>query len=173
VNPAMNRSRWRSFAPGAASLAVLLLAGCSTATPTGEGEGRAPYWKKGAGAVEAAAFMRVDIPAGASEVKGAVRVNPADSVHLLSFVTDPGAAEAFVAGLRPQSALKRMNSPSTLSGDGFAHLGLTPPHKVPGVREASVCPRCIGDERRSEVQGIVVHLAEGAADRTRVYVTAY
>ncbi|MFI2209027.1 hypothetical protein [Streptomyces sp. NPDC020141] len=157
-----------------AGAAVLLLAAC--ASTDGKREVRRqsfPYWEKGAGAPQAVEFMRVQVPKAATEVKGAVRVQPQERVYLLSFLTDKKAAEAVADDLRPEYPLKIDNVDSSLSDDGFAHLGLTLPHKVPNVRSTSVSPRHVGDKRRSHVQGIEMHVEDRVDGRARVYLTAY
>ncbi|MFF3291549.1 hypothetical protein [Streptomyces sp. NPDC003023] len=155
--------------------ASLLLAACAPSPgDRGIGEDRYPYWQKGAGAVDAAAFMKVEIPDGAAEVKGAVRVQPQESVYLLSFLTEERTAVAITADLRPDSPLEEEdNLTSSLSGDGFQHLGLTSPQNLDRVRTATACPPCVGDVRRSSVQAIEIHLGQVADDRVRVYLTAY
>lgn len=55
----------------------------------------------------------------------------------------------------------------------FGHLGLAEPRSEKGVRWAGVCPPCVGDSRRSEVQWIEIHVLALNADRTRVYMQAY
>ncbi|MEU9576771.1 hypothetical protein [Streptomyces chilikensis] len=158
----------------AVMIGSLLLAACtpSSADRTARRDVH-PYWEKGAGAAEAAAFMKVRIPEKAAEVKGAVRVQSQEKLYLLSFVTDERTAEVIAEDLRPDSPLRIMTSGSSLSGDGFEHLGLTPPQELKDVREASACPPCTGDSRRGHVQGIEMHVGEEAGTHARVYLTAY
>ncbi|MGW6457818.1 hypothetical protein ACWF94_18220 [Streptomyces sp. NPDC055078] len=150
----------------------LLLTGC-TAGERSVDKDRYPAWQKGAGAPEAAAFMKVQVPKGATEVKGAVRLQPQERVYLLAFLTDEKTAESIAADLRPDHPLKAEDAFSSLSGDGFKHLGLTPPQDLDSVRSATACPPCVGDERRKHIQGVEIHVSEGAGDRVRVYLTAY
>ncbi|NKY12675.1 hypothetical protein HGA06_00370 [Streptomyces somaliensis DSM 40738] len=150
-----------------------MLTACASTQPKHLARTEYPYWKKGADAAEAAAFLRVRVPEGATEVRGAVRVQPQEHVYLLSFVTDSKTAEAVVDDLRPDHPLKTDGAPSSLSGDGFEHLGLTSPQDVKGVRTASACPPCVGDSRRGHVQGIEAHVDDMAGGRARVYLTAY
>ncbi|GAA2248944.1 hypothetical protein GCM10010232_40500 [Streptomyces amakusaensis] len=158
----------------AASVAALLLAGCASADGKREVRRESfPYWEKGAGASQAVKFMRVQVPKGAVEVKGAVRVQPQERVYLLSFLTDEKAAEAVADDLRPEHPLEAKNFSSSLSDDGFAHLDLDLPHEIPDVRSTSVCPPCVGDKRRSHIQGIEMHIEDRADGRARVYLTAY
>lgn len=68
--------------------AALLLTSCSSA---GGGDhratgGQASYWGKDMGAPEASAFMKVAAPESATEVKGAVQINPQEDIYLLSFL---------------------------------------------------------------------------------------
>ncbi|WP_306327629.1 hypothetical protein [Streptomyces venezuelae] len=160
--------------PAAALVAGLTLGGC-TAAPSDDVT-RAPVaeWKKDAGAPEAAAFMKIQIPPGATEVKGAVRVQPQEYVYLLSFVTSEQSAEAITKDLHPDSPFAVAGpSSSSLSGDGFTHLGLVPPQELERVRTTSVCPPCVGDSSRRHIQGIEIHIAEVSNDRARVYLAAY
>ncbi|UQS32646.1 hypothetical protein J5J01_10495 [Streptomyces fradiae] len=117
--------------------------------------------------------MRIQIPQGAAEVKGAVRVQPQEDVYLLSLVTDAKTAETMVDDLRPDHPLKAVAATSSLAGDGFEHLGLKPPQEVEGVRMASACPPCVGDSRRSHIQGIEIHVGDAPGSRVRIYLAAY
>ncbi|MFB7935560.1 hypothetical protein [Streptomyces sp. NPDC056049] len=160
----------------AAALAVGLALGGCTSAPSDRTTRTAPSssWEKDAGAPEAAAFMRIQIPEGATEVSGAVRVQPQEKVYLLSFVTSERTAKTITEDLRPDSPLA-VGSPSasSLSGDGFRHLGLTPPQELTSVRTTSACPPCVDDSRRRHIQGIEIHIGEVPGERVRVYLTAY
>ncbi|WP_344069755.1 hypothetical protein [Streptomyces crystallinus] len=159
-------------------VAGLALSACSSSLPSrGNSE-----WEKGAGAPEAAAFIKLRIPAGATGVTGAVRNQPRERLYLLSFLTDEKAARSLVDDLRPDHPLRAVPAASSsLSGDGFRHLGLAPPQELDGVRTTSACPPCVGDSRRPGVQGIEVHVGQqmggqiGGQDggRVRVYLAAY
>jgi hypothetical protein len=147
----------------------LALSGCALSPPAPSSS-----WEKGAGAEEAAAFLKIRLPEGATEVKGAVRIQPQEKIHLLSFVTGEQAAVALTEDLRPDHPLAWSGpSSSSLSGDGFQHLGLTPPHELSSKRTTSACPPCVGDARRSHVQGIEIHLGAASENRVRVYLAAY
>ncbi|MEU7511537.1 hypothetical protein AB0B13_05935 [Streptomyces sp. NPDC042898] len=118
--------------------------------------------------------MKLQVPQGATEVKGAVRIQPQENVYLLSFVTSEQAAEAITKDLHPDYPLAVEGpSSSSLSGDGFEHLGLTPPQELKSVRTTSACPPCVGDSRRRHVQGIEIHIGEVTGNRVRVYLAAY
>ncbi|WP_426362884.1 hypothetical protein [Streptomyces sp. E-08] len=121
--------------------------------------------------------MKIQIPQGATEVKGGVRVQPQENVYLLSFVTSEQTAEAITKDLHPDYPLavegSSSSSSSSLSGDGFKHLGLTPPQELKRVRTTSACPPCVGDSRRRHIQGIEIHIGEVSGDRVRVYLAAY
>ncbi|MFE5595927.1 hypothetical protein [Streptomyces sp. NPDC056549] len=118
--------------------------------------------------------MKIQIPPGATEVKGAVRVQPQENIYLLSFVTSGQTAEAIAEDLHPDSPLA-VEGPasSSLSGEGFRHLDLTPPQDLKSVLTTSACPPCIGDSRRRHVQGIEIHIGPVSRDRVRVYLAAY
>ncbi|WP_017239185.1 hypothetical protein [Streptomyces sp. SS] len=171
---------WRTarvllLVPAAALAAGLALGGCTSA-PSDQVARTAPSprWEKGAGVPEAAAFMRIRVPEGATEVKGAVRVQPQEDVYLLSFVTSEQNAEAITEDLHPDHPLAVEGpSSSSLSGDGFEHLGLTPPQELKSVRTTSACPPCVGDSKRRHVQGLEIHIGEIAGNRVRVYLAAY
>ncbi|ARF77091.1 hypothetical protein B7C62_10640 [Kitasatospora albolonga] len=172
---ASRAGRTLSVVPVACLVAGLVLVGCTPA-PADRAirTSSSPSWEKGAGAPEAAAFMKIRIPQGATEVKGAVRVQPQENVHLLSFVTSERTAESITEDLRPDYPLAVEGpSSSSLSGDGFEHLGLTPPQALERVRTTSACPPCVGDSRRRHIQGIEIHISEVAKDRVRVYLAAY
>ncbi|MEU9983942.1 hypothetical protein [Streptomyces sp. NPDC050856] len=161
---------------GSAAVAATVLALSACTAGHGDrivGDDRYPYWQKEAGAPEAAAFMKVRVPPGATEVKGAVRVQPGERVYLLSFLTDQKTAKSVADDLRPEHPLEAQGLSSSLSGDGFQHLGLTPPQQLEGVRSTSACPPCAGDARRSHVQAVEMHVGDGMGDRVRVYLAAY
>ncbi|WP_329623614.1 hypothetical protein OG357_27025 [Streptomyces sp. NBC_01255] len=160
----------------AATLAVGLALGGCTSAPSDRTTRTAPSssWETGAGAPEAAAFMKIQIPEGATEVNGAVRVQPQEKVYLLSFVTSERTAKTITEDLHPDHPLAVEGPPSSsLSGDGFRHLGLTPPQELKSVRTTSACPPCVDDSRRRHIQGIEIHISEAQGDRVRVYLTAY
>ncbi|MFI9117464.1 hypothetical protein [Streptomyces venezuelae] len=118
--------------------------------------------------------MKIQIPEGATEVKGAVRIQPQERVYLLSFVTNEQTAEAITKDLHPDYPLAVEGpSSSSLSGEGFKHLDLTPPQELRNVRTTSACPPCVGDSRRRDVQGIEIHIGEVSAGHVRVYLAAY
>lgn len=160
--------------PAAALAAGLALGGCTSApsdrvTRTASSS---PRWKEGAGAPEAAAFMKIQIPEGATEVKGAVRIQTQENV--MSFVTSARTAEAIAEDPHPDYPLAVEGpSPWSLSGDGFRHLDLTPPQELESVRTTSACPPCVGDSRGRHVQGIEIHLGEVSGNRLRVHLAAY
>ncbi|MGW7265026.1 hypothetical protein [Streptomyces sp. NPDC054842] len=62
-------------------------------------EGRDRHWDKEAGAAEASAFMRGAVPEDATGTGGAVRINPQQDVHPLSFVTSGRKGERIAADL--------------------------------------------------------------------------
>ncbi|MER7540547.1 hypothetical protein ABTX77_38135 [Streptomyces sp. NPDC097704] len=118
--------------------------------------------------------MKIQIPQGATEVKGAVRVQPQENVYLLSFVTSEQTAEAITKDLHPDYPLAVEGpSSSSLSWDGFKHLGLTAPQELKRVRTTSACPPCVSDSRRRHIQGIEIHIGEVSGNRVRVYLAAY
>ncbi|MFF3315295.1 hypothetical protein ACFYV5_07250 [Streptomyces sp. NPDC003035] len=154
-----------------AAVVVGLLGACSS----GSGEGRHWEWDKKAGAPEAAAYMKVDVPPGATEVKGAVKLVPQDAIHLLSFVTTPKAAEALGKQFEGQGPLEEnvpLKTPIP-AGTSFAHLGLPEPDTLQGVRWAGVCPPCVEDKQRKHIEWIEIYLQKLDADRTRVYLRAW
>ncbi|MEU3771840.1 hypothetical protein AB0F11_01235 [Streptomyces sp. NPDC032472] len=133
----------------------------------------APRWLEGVGGKEAAAYLRVQIPADAQDVRGAgVDGWDADS-YLLSFTVPHAEAEVIAADLRldqplePHPPLPPRKPPGPVS---FAHLGLPSPDTVPNARTGSVCPPCIGDERRSKLQSIGITLQDLGGGITRVYL---
>ncbi|MFI1187001.1 hypothetical protein [Streptomyces californicus] len=118
--------------------------------------------------------MKIQFPEGAAEVKEAVRVQPQENVSLLSFITSERTAETIAEDLRPGYPLAVEGpSSSSLSGDGFRHLDLTPPQELKSVRTTSACPPCVGDSRRRHIQGIEIHIGEVSGDRVRVYLAVY
>ncbi|MDF6022420.1 hypothetical protein [Streptomyces sp. JH34] len=155
--------------------AALLLTSCSPAGADDRRttDGRAPHWEKGTGAPEAATFMKVAVPESATEVKGAVQINPQEDIHLLSFVTDERTAVRIGEDLRSEEPLRTRNQATPSPSELFGHLGLTEPGSEKGVRWAGVCPPCVGDNRRSKVQWIEIHVVVLGADRTRVYLQAF
>ncbi|MFC9248756.1 hypothetical protein ACFT7S_33420 [Streptomyces sp. NPDC057136] len=125
------------------------------------------------GAAEASTFMKVRVPEGAKEVKGAVQVNPQEDVYLLSFVTDESAAVRIAGELRSETPLRTRNHDLPPATDLFGHLGLAEPQTRKGARWAGVCPPCVGDKRRSAVAWIEIHVLELDAGNTRVYMQAF
>ncbi|MFB9516540.1 hypothetical protein [Streptomyces purpureus] len=173
----MIRSARARRAASAILLACALLGGsvaCSAASDAPV-EGRDWKWDEKAGAAEAAAFMEVDVPAGATEVKGAVKLVPQDEIRLLSFVTTRKAAEELGRQFEARAPLRvrPARSPGAQDSPDFAHLGLPEPETLKGVRWAGVCPACETDERRASVQWIEISLQALDGDRTRVYLTAW
>ncbi|MET9808833.1 MULTISPECIES: hypothetical protein [Streptomyces] len=155
--------------------AALLLTSCSSA---GGGDhratgGQASHWGKDVGAPEASAFMKVAVPESATEVKGAVQINPQEDIYLLSFLTDEKTAVGVAEDLRPEKPLRTRNQDLPSPTELYGHLGLAEPQNEKSVRWAGVCPPCVGDSRRSEVQWIEIHLLELDAGTTRVYMQAY
>ncbi|MGW0856704.1 hypothetical protein [Streptomyces sp. NPDC002690] len=155
--------------------AALLLSSCSSAGGNDHRatDGYASHWGEDMGAPEASAFMKVAVPESATEVKGAVQINPQEDVYLLSFVTDEKTAVGVAEDLRPETPLHTRKQDLPSPTELFGHLGLTEPQSEQGVRWAGACPPCIGDSRRSEVQWIEIHVLELGAHRTRVYLRAF
>ncbi|WP_260609937.1 hypothetical protein [Streptomyces sp. WAC06614] len=120
--------------------------------------------------------MRVQIPAGAGDVRGAVQDGFQDSVYLLSFAASAADTEAFVSDLRPEGGLQAVTPVDPTSAVGaelWTHIGLPDPATQPGVRKGAVCPPCIGDGRRSNVQGIDIGVQDLGGGRSRVYLWAF
>lgn len=161
----------------AAAVAVaLLVTSCSGSGGDGrQGPERSASqgWDEGAGAAEVAAFMRVTVPADATQTKGAVQVNPQEDVYLLSFVTTEKNAEDIAADLHAPEPLKARKKDFAPEGERFGHLGLPEPQTLTGVRWAGVCPPCADDARRARVQWIEIYVQSLAPDRARVYLQAF
>ncbi|MEU5284748.1 hypothetical protein N7925_25585 [Streptomyces sp. CA-278952] len=155
--------------------AALLLTSCSNADGGDHRttDGRASRWEKALGAPEASAFMQLEVPKSASEVKGAVQINPREDIYLLSFVTDEKTAVRVAEDLRLEEPLRVRNENLPSPTELFGHLGLAEPQSKKGVRWAGVCPPCVGDSRRTEVQWIEIHILELDAGTTRVYLQAF
>ncbi|MER6994683.1 hypothetical protein [Streptomyces sp. NPDC000410] len=125
------------------------------------------------GAPTASDFMKVKVPKGATEVKGAVQINPREDIHLLSFVTDEENAARIAEDLRSEEPLRTRKYMIPPTAELFGHLGLDEPQTLEGVRWAGVCPPCVGDQRRSEVAWIEIYVHAGAQGKARVYLQAY
>ncbi|WP_330300433.1 hypothetical protein [Streptomyces sp. NBC_00503] len=165
----------------ASAAATSLLALSATAcTESGSGSPKdrsgGPVWVEGQGATEAAGFMRVRTPAGATEVKGAVQHGFQDTTYLIAFTAPAADVEAFVADMRPEEPL-RANTPrdpkTYTPATPWSHLGLPEPETEQRVRTASVCPPCIKDERRSTVQSVTIFVQDVGDGRARVYLKAF
>lgn len=158
-----------------AATLVGLLGACSTGPDDQTGGGRSQYWDEKAGAPEAAAFMKVDIPTDATEVKGALQRNFQDDAYLLSFATTPKEAEDLGRQFEGQGPLEERAPLATPipPGTPFTHLGLREPDTLQEVRWAGVCPPCVKDKQRKHIQWIEVYLEKLDADRTRVYLRAW
>ncbi|MFD6471594.1 hypothetical protein [Streptomyces goshikiensis] len=174
----MKRTSSLAIRTASAALTALLALSATACGGSGAPKPRSggPVWAEGQGATEAVGFMRVQTPAGAAEMKGAVQHGFQDTTYLLSFAASTGDAEAFVADLRPEEAL-RANTPrdsttyTTITP--WSHLGLPEPETQQKVRTASVCPPCIKDERRSAVQSITIFVQDIGDGRARVYLKAF
>ncbi|MEU0004210.1 hypothetical protein ABZ079_07890 [Streptomyces sp. NPDC006314] len=153
---------------------ALLLTACSSSDSGGtvhRTAGRGPTWDEKAGAPEAAAFMKIDLPSGATGVKGAVQVNPQEDMYLLSFVTGKATAERMAEDLHFDAPLST-TAKSGLEGALFEHLGLTDPEKLEGVRWSGVCPPCV-EHDRGQVQWIEMYVHDEGKGRSRVYLQAF
>ncbi|MFF8483998.1 hypothetical protein ACGFZG_01615 [Streptomyces antibioticus] len=154
---------------------ALLLASCSGTDVGGSraSDERWPQWDETANAAEVSEFMKVAVPEGATEAKGAVQVNPREDVYLLSFVTSEENAEEIAKDLRSEEPLEDRKADFAPQGERFGHLGLPEPETVEGARWVGVCPPCVGDKRRSKMQWIEVYVQTLDADRARVYLQAF
>jgi hypothetical protein len=154
-------------------VAAFLLSSCTVADPGDVERVRYPHWKKGAGAPETADFMKVDVPAGASEVKGAVEVNPQEDVYLLSFVTSERAAVRIAEELHPEEPLHTKTVDLPPNREQFGHLSLPEPQNLKGARWAGVCPPCVGDSKRRNVAWIDIYVHDITEGQSRVYLKAF
>ncbi|MFI1836044.1 hypothetical protein [Streptomyces olivaceoviridis] len=159
----------------AAVAATLLLSACSSPDTDDRRvtDARTSRWDENAGAPEASAFMHVTAPKGATEVKGAVQINPQEDIYLLSFVTSEKNAEGIAADLRPEEPLKVKKADFAPDGELFRHLGLAEPQTLKGARSAGVCPPCVKDDRRKKVQWIDIYVQALKDDQARVYLKAF
>ncbi|KOG32864.1 MULTISPECIES: hypothetical protein [Streptomyces] len=153
--------------------ASLLASSCSASDGDRGTRDPYPYWEKGAGAPEVADFMKVDVPAGATEVKGAVQANPQEDVYLLSFVTGAEQAVQIAEDLRSEKPLRTRAVDLPPDQELFGHLGLPEPQTLKGARWAGVCPPCVKDHRRGNVQWIDVYVYDMAGGKARVYLHAF
>ncbi|MFB6838998.1 hypothetical protein [Streptomyces sp. NPDC056361] len=153
--------------------ASLFLSSCSTSGRGSDTRDPYPYWEQGAGAPEAADFMKIDVPPGATEVKGAVQANPQEDVYLLSFVTDSKQAVRIAEDLRPEKPIHTKAVALPPDRELFGHLGLPEPQTLKGARWAGVCPPCVKDHRRRSVQWIDVYVYDTTGDKARVYLHAF
>lgn len=153
--------------------ASMLLNACSAADGDRVTRDPYPYWEQGAGAPEAADFMKVDVPAAATEVKGAVQANPQEDIYLLSFVTDAEKAVRIAKDLRSEKPIHTKAVDLPPDQELFGHLGLPEPQTLKGARWAGVCPPCVKDQRRRNVQWIDVYVYDMAGGRARVYLHAF
>ncbi|MFF5026481.1 hypothetical protein ACWCPJ_29280 [Streptomyces collinus] len=159
----------------AAVAATFLLSACSGPETDDRRvtDGRTSRWDENAGATETSAFMHVTAPKGATEVKGAVQINPQEDIYLLSFVTSEKNAEGIAADLRPEEPLKVKKVDFAPDGELFRHLGLAEPQTLKGSRSAGVCPPCVKDDRRKKVQWIDIYVQTLKDGQARVYLKAF
>ncbi|MFC7931500.1 hypothetical protein [Streptomyces cinereoruber] len=155
-------------------VSMLLLVSCSggQAGDTGR-EGASTHWKEGGGAGEAAAFMKVRVPEGATEVKGAVRVNPREDEYILSFRTDGDTAARVAEDLRSEEPPAPWGVVSAQEPELFGHLGLPEPKTLEDALWAGVCPPCVKDHRRRDVAWMEIYVEDLGAGRARVYLRAF
>lgn len=94
----MNRASPLSTRIASGVLTVLPALSASACTDSRSGAPKArsggPVRVEGQGATEAAGFMRVRMPTGATEVKGAVHKGFQDTTYLISFTAPTADAEA-------------------------------------------------------------------------------
>ncbi|MFI2373365.1 hypothetical protein [Streptomyces sp. NPDC018833] len=157
----------------AALVSALLLASCSTAGPGRATRDSYSYWEKGAGAIEATAFMKVQVPEGATEVKGAVQVNPRENQYILTFRTDRTTAAQVAKDLRSEEPPAPWKSNPSPKSELFRHLGLAEPETLKGALWAGVCPPCVEDSRRRNVAWIEIYIENLDAGQARVYLHAF
>ncbi|MEU1145490.1 hypothetical protein ACFYO9_05270 [Streptomyces sp. NPDC005863] len=168
------RTRWGAGAV-VALVVGLLVAGCSV-PDAGDGqatEGRDWYWDPEAGADDAAGFMEVAVPKGATGVKGAVQVNPQENQYILTFVTSEKAAEEVAASLHSEEPLTVRKNEIKPWSVLLERLRLAKPYALKGARWAGVCPPCVSDPRRKKVQWIEIYVRGLKGDRARVYLSAF
>ncbi|MCM2393112.1 hypothetical protein [Streptomyces albipurpureus] len=135
---------------------------------------RYSHWDKDMGPAEVAGFMKVKVPVGATEVKGAVRVNPREDTYLLSFITDEENAAEVAADLRSEEPLLPSDHNVAPKGENFRHLGLDESENLKGVRWVGVCPPCVEDERRkAQVSWIEAYVQSQGQGKARVYLKAF
>ncbi|MEU8891452.1 hypothetical protein [Streptomyces sp. NPDC048442] len=115
--------------------------------------------------------MKVDVPSGASEVKGAVRVNPREDDYLLSFITTQDTAEKIAHDLNPDKPLGPARKGRSTK-DLFGHVGLAAPESLEKVQWAGVCPLCT-DSTRGSLQWIEIYVAPLPNQQARVYLMAF
>lgn len=154
-------------------VSALLLASCSTGPQDRVTRDPYPYREPGAGAREAADFMKVQVPAGATEVKGAVQTNLQEDVYILSFRTDRATAIEIATDLRPEKPPTAWNVSVTPASELFGHLGLPEPDTLKGSLWAGVCPPCVKDYRRRNVAWVDIYIETLNADQARVYLHAF
>ncbi|MFF9348378.1 hypothetical protein [Streptomyces sp. NPDC014734] len=169
----MNKNRKHKALITVLASAILLTA-CSTNKPTPTPHRNThPYWEKDAGAPEAAAFMKVKIPDGATDVQGAVQINPREDNYILTFQTDKKTAKAVAQDLRSPNPPKAWKVNPLPQSEHFRHLGLAEPETLKGALHAGVCPPCTEDNRRRTVAWIEIYIEDLDADRARVYLRAF
>ncbi|MBC9712472.1 hypothetical protein H9Y04_07790 [Streptomyces sp. TRM66268-LWL] len=116
--------------------------------------------------------MKIEIPADATEAKGAVRVNPQEDQYLLSFVTSTTQAKATADLLHAEDPLSSTHK-GTASGEVFKHLGLPAPESLNPVQWTGVCPPCVSDASRSAFQWIEIYVEPLPSEKARVYLQAF
>ncbi|MFF9348376.1 hypothetical protein [Streptomyces sp. NPDC014734] len=169
----MNKNRKHKALITVLASAILLTA-CSTNKPTPTPHRNThPYWEKSAGAPEAAAFMKVKIPDGATDVQGAVQINPREDNYILTFQTDKKTAKLVAQDLRSPDPLEPWGINSSPHIEYFGHLGLAEPETLKDSLHAGVCPPCVKDNRRRTVAWIEIYIENLDADRARVYLHAF
>lgn len=157
-----------------ALISVLVLTSCSTGAPgSATRESTYPYWEKGAGAAEAAAFMKIQIPKGAMDVKGAVQVNPREDEYILSFRTGKATAAQVAKDLHSEEPLAPWGIKSTQESELFEHLGLAEPKTLKDALWAGVCPPCVKDYRRRDVAWMEIYIENLDSEQARVYLRAF
>ncbi|MDQ0846495.1 hypothetical protein QFZ68_006175 [Streptomyces sp. V1I6] len=94
--------------------------------------------------------MKIQVPEGATEVKGAVQVNPQEDSYILTFRTDSATAARIAKDLRSEDPPAPWKSSFSPKRELFRHLGLAEPQtlKAPsGQASVRHVWRTIGDAK--------------------------
>jgi hypothetical protein len=117
--------------------------------------------------------MKIQVPEGATEVKGAVQVKLQEDSYILTFRTESATAARIAKELRSEDPPAPSKSSFSPKRELFRHLGLAEPQTLKDPLRASVCPPCVEDDRRRKVAWMEIYIENLSSEQAQVYLHAF